>query len=531
MRSSTVLLGLFATAASGSFAVAQTPTISGPGLIMGTTGAAPVGINGTATSGYPEIQLKTGNTSSTSAFRVFNSASSELFRVQSDGYVGIGLSSLTATSRLTIWDGGNTLTGQRLAIGFTSDYGYSSGRNPNTGFLENIGSDTGYGESYKGFTFNSRVGIGTQSSFTAVNGLLELDPVQLPTSPIASLSAFAGKGILLQGPGDSTDGSQMGIMSSFGGASTGIGAGIIFARHGSGWGTRIQFHTHSPSTVPGDMDKEPEVMRIDEDGRVGIGLGNTAPIGLLQIGATSPVSFQDLTSAGKGTGFLLDMPDNSEVHVSGLELGNIQEPVIPIIESTSGPLYLNKLSGAEVVIGRNTSTSGINVAGTAATSTIAGSLSVGGNLVVTGSITGATVVHATYQDVAEWVPASKTMTAGTVVVLNRSKRNEVTASEFAYDTAVAGVVSAQPGIVLGVPSDAKAQVATTGRVKVHADAARGAIRVGDLLVTSDKEGTAMRSEPLDIGGAKIHRPGTVIGKALEPLDRGQGDILVLLSLQ
>ena len=42
---------------------------------------------------------------------------------------------------------------------------------------------------------------------------------------------------------------------------------------------------------------------------------------------------------------------------------------------------------------------------------------------------------------------------------------------------------------------------------------------------------AMKSEPLDLGGAKIHRPGTLIGKALEPLAKGTGEILVLLSLQ
>jgi len=36
---------------------------------------------------------------------------------------------------------------------------------------------------------------------------------------------------------------------------------------------------------------------------------------------------------------------------------------------------------------------------------------------------------------------------------------------------------------------------------------------------------------MKIGGARIHRPGTLIGKALEPLDKGTGEILVLLSLQ
>jgi len=52
-----------------------------------------------------------------------------------------------------------------------------------------------------------------------------------------------------------------------------------------------------------------------------------------------------------------------------------------------------------------------------------------------------------------------------------------------------------------------------------------------LLVTSNVPGTAMYSEPIEIAGLKIHRPGTIIGKALEPLQSGGGEILVLLSLQ
>jgi hypothetical protein len=36
---------------------------------------------------------------------------------------------------------------------------------------------------------------------------------------------------------------------------------------------------------------------------------------------------------------------------------------------------------------------------------------------------------------------------------------------------------------------------------------------------------------VEILGIKMHRPGTLIGKALEPLPSGEGNILVLLSLQ
>jgi len=66
---------------------------------------------------------------------------------------------------------------------------------------------------------------------------------------------------------------------------------------------------------------------------------------------------------------------------------------------------------------------------------------------------------------------------------------------------------------------------------VKVDASRGPIQIGDLLVTSDVAGVAMKSEAVNLGGVQLHRPGTIIGKALEPLAKGRGDILVLLSLQ
>lgn len=152
-------------------------------------------------------------------------------------------------------------------------------------------------------------------------------------------------------------------------------------------------------------------------------------------------------------------------------------------------------------------------------------LDVAGNINVSGNI------NAKYQDVAEWVPADGPIAPGTVVSLDQKRSNRVVPSSVPYDTSVAGVISSKPGIVLGEASNSKVLVATTGRVRVKVDARRFPIRIGDLLVTSAKKGTAMRSEPLQIAGRKIHQPGTLIGKALEPLANGEGEILVLLSLQ
>ena len=158
---------------------------------------------------------------------------------------------------------------------------------------------------------------------------------------------------------------------------------------------------------------------------------------------------------------------------------------------------------------------------------VSGTLHVSGNALFSGTVTGANI-QANYQDVAEWVPASEAMTAGTVVVIDPAAVNGVKPSSRSYDTGVAGVVSAQPGVLLGQAGQAKEKIATTGRVKVRV---RGPIAAGELLVTSDTPGVAMRSEPVDVAGIKMHRPGTLIGKALEPLKEGTGEILVLLSLQ
>ena len=148
-----------------------------------------------------------------------------------------------------------------------------------------------------------------------------------------------------------------------------------------------------------------------------------------------------------------------------------------------------------------------------------------GSLVVDGNLA------AKYQDVAEWVSSEEQLSAGTVVIVAPGKTDQVVASPQAYDTRVAGVVSTQPGLILGVPGESKLKVATTGRVRVRVDATAGPIEAGDILVTSAKPGVAMKSTPVDVSGVKFHRPGTVVGKALEALPSGEAEILVLLSLQ
>ncbi|HKO42430.1 MAG TPA: hypothetical protein VJU84_04020, partial [Pyrinomonadaceae bacterium] len=208
--------------------------------------------------------------------------------------------------------------------------------------------------------------------------------------------------------------------------------------------------------------------------------------------------------------------------------GPVSQGVVPtrlsfVTSSTSGDgptahgvERMTILSGGNVGIGTTTPTAKLDVGG---------DLNVTGNAVISGNIA------AKYQDVAEWVEARQPMAPGTVVSLDTTRTDAVTPSRHAYDSLIAGVVSAQPGVILGEAGAQKVMVAMSGRVPVKVDAGRYPIRIGDLLVASNRPGVAMRSRPIRVGGKLIHRPGTIIGKALEPLAKGRGEILVLLSPQ
>jgi hypothetical protein len=250
-------------------------------------------------------------------------------------------------------------------------------------------------------------------------------------------------------------------------------------------------------------------MRIDSTGRVGI--NTQVPNYALDVNGT--------ISSGTG-GFRF--PDGTVQATSATSGGNASA-------SAANVLPGQFQAGTYSFPGTVTASSFLSVGQTAGDSTTR--LTVNGALQVNGVLRATQVIGAVYQDVAEWVPSGQQLAPGTVVIINSLKKNEVMPSSRAYDTSVAGVVSDQPGILLGVPSDDKSKIATTGRVRVRVDATKHPINAGDLLVTSDKPGVAMLSEPLDLGGVKIHRPGTLIGKALEPLSQGEGEILVLLSLQ
>lgn len=237
-----------------------------------------------------------------------------------------------------------------------------------------------------------------------------------------------------------------------------------------------------------------------------VGVGTAAPMQRLQIGGNALLGTNTPDAISLGATYSLSARSN---------------PKLRLFDDNAGSVYGLGVSEAQFDFMVPSATRYVWSVGGAEKMRLDGA----GNVTLAGSIS------ATYQDVAEWVPSTQKLQAGTVVVLDKSETNHVLASTRAYDTKVAGVVSAEPGVILGVGGEGKLKVATTGRVRVKVDATRSPVEVGDLLVTSEVEGVAMKSVEVDLGGVKIHRPGTIIGKALEPLASGTGEILVLLSLQ
>jgi hypothetical protein len=118
---------------------------------------------------------------------------------------------------------------------------------------------------------------------------------------------------------------------------------------------------------------------------------------------------------------------------------------------------------------------------------------------------------------------------GTVMVLG--EEGVLHESQHAYDKRVVGVISGagdyKPAIVLDKQPTRgnRFPIALLGKVFCKVDADSAAVKVGDLLTTSDTAGHAMKADD------PTKAFGSVIGKALRSLSEGRGLIPVLIALQ
>lgn len=125
----------------------------------------------------------------------------------------------------------------------------------------------------------------------------------------------------------------------------------------------------------------------------------------------------------------------------------------------------------------------------------------------------------------------KVLSPGSVVCLDPANPGKFMQSRTAYDKKVAGIISGaggvKPGMILSQEGkfDKGQPIALAGKVYVHATARNGKIEPGDLLTTSDLPGHAMKAT------SHTKSFGTVIGKAMTCLEKGEGMVLVLVQLQ
>jgi hypothetical protein len=114
---------------------------------------------------------------------------------------------------------------------------------------------------------------------------------------------------------------------------------------------------------------------------------------------------------------------------------------------------------------------------------------------------------------------SEAVEAGDLLALDPTRPGHLRRAATLADPGVIGVASG-PSSEGGPSGTLDAPVVASGIVWVRADAGYGAIRSGDLLVSSPTPGHAML--------AIEFVPGTVVGKAIDPLETGTGRIRMLV---
>lgn len=132
--------------------------------------------------------------------------------------------------------------------------------------------------------------------------------------------------------------------------------------------------------------------------------------------------------------------------------------------------------------------------------------------------------HPNGVDYSDRLPSASGLEPGDVVALGHDGLLHETIR--ANETDVAGVYSTRPGVVGQREEETRTTipVALAGMIPVKASDENGAIQIGDLLVSSSTPGRAMRAPANP-------RPGTVIGKAMQPLESGNGEIEMLVMLR
>jgi hypothetical protein len=122
---------------------------------------------------------------------------------------------------------------------------------------------------------------------------------------------------------------------------------------------------------------------------------------------------------------------------------------------------------------------------------------------------------------------------GDVLVISETSDRTVEKSSAANSSKVVGVYATKPGVTLtekGMDEnlDELVPMGVIGVIPTKVCLENGPIKRGDLLVTSSKQGHAMKAMPVNVGGVLIYPAGAILGKALENFDSQESGLIKVL---
>lgn len=133
-------------------------------------------------------------------------------------------------------------------------------------------------------------------------------------------------------------------------------------------------------------------------------------------------------------------------------------------------------------------------------------------------------------DYAEWIESSEIIKEGMIVSVDKNNDNKVTKSKGNNDNNIIGIVSTQPGWIIGKESKTTVKLALVGQVPVKVTLENGEIKRGDAITSSSLEGFGM----------KANNDDRIVGIALTELNNNSnnyncgenkcGSVKVLLDL-
>ncbi|MFY9269858.1 MAG: hypothetical protein WAO55_08955 [Candidatus Manganitrophaceae bacterium] len=271
-----------------------------------------------------------------------------------------------------------------------------------------------------------------------------------------------------------------------------------------------------------------ERMRITSDGKVGI--GTTSPDGKLDVNGDIRAGNSDLyftktdhnhTGIGNAAGFAAIEND-----------GGTYKALMILGRSIAGTGRIVKLWDFLQVNGNLEVTGNLGTHGFSPTPRTAGW---GGGIhtfdvEAEGTVWSRNGYQSGARDLAENYFGEAGLEPGDVISLHKSS-DKIVISQKPNDIMVLGVISTRPGFLLNVDHEGEKKVypvALCGRVPCKVVDENGAIKRGDLLTSSSTPGHAMKATPISVNGETLYRPGTIIGKALEPLKSGKGEIEIFV---